>query len=570
MAEAKELTDGEKFYQLFKGNPNFYVKHQPPFTEGEDGKRKGAWVGIAKDRETKDTLPLTPDKYVEHLRGGDGLAIEPLLPDNTCFFSAIDIDVRNINYTSLIQKLYKHGLKFAPFVSKSNALHIYFFFSNKEKGKNVVASMSKIVEVFGLNRLYTNAKGKSVVEIFPKHAVLQPDSSGSHIFLPYYNAVNAEECRQKMITTEGKVIGFKKAIVAIEGLFTSTKEIDDTMSKLPYSDAPFCVQMITLTGALAEGDGRNDFIYQAGVYLKKKQKENFLDEMLAINSELAEPQPEKDVEATYRSVMSKQLEYKCKTGPCAEFCDTKLCKLREYGVGKDKGNHFTGFANWGEISRVMADEPYYLWKVQVEEGGEYKEIRIDGEADLMNEYVIARACVKCVNKAPMIVKANDWISIVNQSLIGIQERTIVIASSTDTTEMSALRRYLMQYLTHRQIQHGLAYLVRQRQVYKAEGTYYFTTDGFKDYLRIQKFVVGRINLREELIRFGCTDGELKYKVGDTERTIQCWKKSEDVELEEMEVFYDDVVALDKESVVSNPLGKVDTSFDKEEEDEPRF
>ena len=301
-----------------------------------------------KDRKLilGEVLPLVADKYKEHLDGGDGLAVEPLRADNTCFFSAIEIDVYGINYTTLIQRLYRHGLKFAPFVSKSGGLHMYFFYSEPEKGKAVIDAMAKIIEVFGLNRLYTSDKGKSKVEIFPKHSVLKPNSMGSHIFLPYYGVAANPKCPQRLITTEGKLVGIEKAISAIDGMFTSVDEIQTTMKQLPYSDAPFCVQMITLTGALAEGDGRNDFIYQAAVYLKKKQKENFLPELLAINAELAEPQPDKDVVSTFNSVMSKQLEYKCKTGVCSEFCDTKLCRLREYGVGKEKGNHFTGFASW--------------------------------------------------------------------------------------------------------------------------------------------------------------------------------------------------------------------------------
>jgi hypothetical protein len=570
MAERKEPSDLEKFFSLFKGNETFYVKHKTPFTEDESGKVKASWVGVDKNH-AKEPVPPTIEKYKAHLLGHEGLAIEPLRSDNTCFFAAIDIDVHGIIYTSLVQKLYEHGLKFAPCVSKSGGLHIYFFFQDKESGKKVVESLAKIVEVFGLNRLYTNDKGKSRVEIFPKHAVLPTDSSGSCLFLPFYNAANPKECRQKMITSEGKLIGLSKAIALIEGMFTSTKEIDKTLSELPYSDAPFCVQMITLTGALGEGDGRNDFIYQAGIYLKKKQKENFLPDMLMMNAQLAEPQPEKDVVATYTSVLSKQMEYKCKTGVCAEYCDTKLCKQREYGVGKDKGNRFTGFAAWGEISRVMADEPYYLWKVQVEEGGPWKDIRIDGESDLMNELVVARSCVRCVNRSPMIVRANDWIAIVNQSLVGIESRTIEIPKSTDTTEMSALHRYLIRYLTHRQIQRGNPILVQVGQVYHAQGFYYFTTDGFKDYLRIQKFTLGRINLREELTRFGCSDGSVTYKAASGEKSFSCWKKAEDEELLGMGSFYEDMAESDKASVAANPLVKVDTSFDKEKGDgEYRF
>lgn len=567
MSEAPGLKE---FCSIFTGNAGFYVKHQPPFTKDETtGKVKGSWVGIAKSRD-KEILPVTPDKYKEHLEGGDGLALEPLCADHKCFFGVIDIDVPDYNYTYLIQKLHQHGLKFAPFVSKSAGLHIYFFWQNPEKGSDTIDFLNRVVDTFGLNKLFTSGKGKSKVEVFPKHAVIEPGAQGSCIFLPYYNVAGGK-CHQKLISSEGKLLKFSSAITAIENAFTSVSEMSKVMDSLPYSDAPFCVQMISLTGALGEGDGRNDYLFSAGVYLKKKYKEGFLDELMKINSSLEAPMTDDEVEATYTSVMSKEYKYKCKSGPCAEYCDTKLCKMREYGVGKDKGNQFTGFACWGEISRIMAEEPYYEWEVQVDEDGPFKKIRIDSEADLMNQTIVARSCIRYLNRAPMVVKPNSWLDTVNKSLEGIENRIIEIARATDTTEMSALRGYFIRFLTHKQMQNGLPYLVGLGQVYHEDGNYYFTTEGFKDYLRIQKFNTNRMNLREELIRFGCTEGSVSYKVSSGEKTIQCWKKQKDEDIEQVGTFYDDVEEADKIVLQDSRLNKVDSedvySMGAEEEDD---
>ena len=555
-----EATTTEKFASLFMGNKNFYVKHQPPFTKDEDtGKVKGKWVGIAKDRATKEILSVTPEKYKEHLTGGDGLALEPLRENNKCFFAVIDIDVTDVNYTTLVQRLYKHGLKFAPFVSKSGGLHVYFFFQEEESGKDAMEAVTRVVEIFGLGRLYTSDKGKSKVEVFPKHATLKPDSQGSCVFLPYYNAANPKNCHNRMISSEGNLLGIEKAITAVQSLFTTVKEINRTLDALPYSDAPYCVQMLTLTGALGEGDGRNDFIFSAAVYLKKKQKENFFDELMAINNELAEPQEEKAVQDTYKSVCAKDFQYKCKSGPCAEYCDTKLCKKREYGVGRDKGNHFTGFACWGEISRVMAEEPYYIWKVQVDEGGEVKDLKLGGADDLMNQLVVARACITHLDRAPLPIKQQDWVINVNQALLGIKDRQIVIESATDTSDMGALKQYFTRFITHKQMNCHLPHLIQLNQVFfdEKDGNYYFTTGGFQEYLRVNKFVYGRINLREQLIRYGCSAATIKYTARGEERTLECWKKPKDEELSGMEVFYEDVLAIESDVVVNNPLNKED-------------
>ena len=553
MSDAPGLKE---FYSIFRGNMGFYVKHQPPFDRDEEtGKVKGSWVGIAKDRKSKEILPVEIAKYKEHLEGKDGIAIEPLCEDHHCYFGVVDIDVPDYNYTFLIQKLYQHGLKFSPFVSKSKGLHIYFFWKEKEKGADTIAFLNRVVDTFGLGRLFTSGKGKSKVEVFPKHAVIEPGSQGSCILLPYYNVVG--KWHQKMISSEGKLLKFSDAITAIENSFTSVKEMSDVMDALPYSDAPFCVQMIALTGALGEGEGRADYLFSAGVYLKKKYKEGFEGELSTINNALEAPLSEEEVQSTYASVMSKEYQYKCKSGPCAEYCDTKLCKMREYGVGKDKGNQFTGFACWGEISRVMAEEPYYLWSVQVDEGGPFKNIRIDGEADLMNQTIVARSCVRYLNKSPLVVKPNAWVATVNQSLAGIESRIIEIPKETDTTEMSALHTYFVRFLTHKQMKHGLPHLIGLGQVFNRDGFYYFTTEGIKDYLRIQKFTVQKMNLREELIRYGCTEGEVQYSVGDRQKTIRCWKKAEDDDLKTMGTFYEDVEDADRAVLQDGRLNKVD-------------
>ena len=566
-----EPTTTDLFYSLFRGNRSFYVKHQPPFTKNEGtGKVTGSWVGVAKIDGEID--PVSKEKYKEHLTGGDGIAIEPLCEDNTCFLSVIDIDVIGQNYTYIVQRLYSYGLKFVPFVSKSRGLHIYFFYKDKETGKDSIAALQRVVEIFGLGRLFTSDKGKSKVEIFPKHEVLKPGSQGSCLFLPYYNAGNPEECYQKLITIENKVVSISKAIPMIEGLFTSVKEINETLDTLPYSDAPYCIQMCTLTGALGENSGRNDFLFSASVYLKKKQKENFLEELKAMNNTFPSPLEEYQIEDIYKSVMSKDYQYGCKKSPCSEYCDTKLCKKREYGVGKDSGNHFTGFNCWGEISRVMAEEPYYLWKIQVNDGDEFKEIRVDGEADLMNQLVVQRSCLRDLNVAPLKVKDNDWIMLVNTSMAGIKDRLITVERSTDTTEMAALRNYFMRYLTHKQTQNAQAYMVQLGQVFRSDSMYYFTTDGFKDYLRVAKFAIGRTNLREQLISYGCDEGSVTYYVKDGAKVISCWKKADDEELTSLGVFYEDVLEADKVVVEKNKLNKVDAeeSFEEDATDDGKY
>jgi hypothetical protein len=549
----KEILD--KFYAIFRGNELFYVKHQPPFHENESGKLTAKWFGFAlynrrnrppEDKEEGDLIPVTRNLYKEHLNGGDGLAIAPITntanKNNVCFFAVIDIDVYDVNFTWLISRLYRNGFKFAAFRSKSGGLHIYFFFSAPEAADKAVRALERIVEVYGLGRLFVNEQKKSKVEIFPKQTTFVPgEKNAGCIFLPFYNTAN--KSRQNMVTAEGKLLGIVKALPLIEDMFTSVKEINRTLDELPYSDAPYCVQMLLLSGALGENDGRNNFLFSAAIYLKKKYNEAFQEDALQeMNDYLEVPLEKEGVESTYRSVTTHGYDhYACKNPPCAGYCDKKLCALREYGVGRLKNNHFTGADCWGEIYRMMAAQPYYLWKVRVNPEDAFREVRVENEKDLHNQAVIQESCWRDLNWAPFRVKDNDWTATVNKAMVGIEERQIPVPRETDTTVIGELYGLFIQYLTHRRSQNGQPYTVRLDQVYYTAGVYYFTTKGIMAFLRHERFSLAKVNLREQLIACGCSEAELRYKTPrGEEKIIRCWKKSEDEELRETEAFYEDV------------------------------
>jgi hypothetical protein len=562
MTEQKAL---DLFYGIFRGNLSFFVKHQAPFTKKE-GKLKASWCGFAvynkrnpppAGKELKDLIPVTKDLYKDHLNGGDGIAIAPLTNTqderNVCFYAVIDIDVYGVNFTWLVNRLYQAGFKFAAFLSKSGGLHIYFFFAKAEPGDKVIEALEKVVEVYGLSHLFVNEKSKGKIEVFPKQAAFVPGEENVNcLLLPFYNTAN--KSKQTMLTAEGKLIGLKKALPLIEGMFTSVKEVKSTLEALPYGDAPYCVQVILLTGALAENDGRNNFLFHAALYLKKKHTEDFKDALREMNDCLEVPLEEADIDSIYTSVTTKGYDkYPCKAQPCTGYCDKKLCALREYGVG-GRHNHFTGADCWGDISRVMTEDPYYLWEVRVNPEDEFKTIQVASEDDLHNQSVIQKCCWRYLNWAPFRVKDNEWIATVNKSMIGIESRQIQVPKETDTTETGMLYRLFVRYLAHKQIQNGQPYMVQLGQVYYSGGVYHFTTDGIMNFLRFENFSLRGVNLQTQLSRYGCAAGELRYKTPKGgERAIKCWVKPEDDELRTMGVFYEDVYDGNADIIQKNKL-----------------
>jgi hypothetical protein len=131
--------------------------------------------------------------------------------------------------------------------------------------------------------------------------------------------------------------------------------------------------------------------------------------------------------------------------------------------------------------------------------------------------------------------------------------------------MGVLHSLFVQYLTHKQIQNGQPYMVQLGQVYHAEGAYFFVTKGIMDFLRFEKFSLGGTNLREQLIAYGCSDGEIKYKTAKgEEKVIKCWKKPDDAELLEMDAFYEDVYDGDADIARKIKLDKEDKEGSSDE------
>jgi hypothetical protein len=566
-----EATVLDWFSGLFKGNTNFYVKHQGPFVEDE-GKLKATWCNFAvynkhnpppPDKEAGDYMPVTKELYQNHLNGGDGLAIAPLTDTadarNVCFYAAIDIDVYGVNFTWLVRRLYDAGFKFAAFLSKSGGLHIYFFFQDPESADKVIAALNKIVEVFGLDRLYTSNKDKGKVEVFPKQATYVPGSrSANCLFLPFYNMANPSECRNKLLTQEGKLLHITKAISVIDGMFTSVKEITETLKKLPYGDAPYCVQMVLLTGALAENDGRNNFLFSAAIYLKKKLGADFsYDELDRMNDSLEAPLERAGVDSVYKSVTEKGYDnYSCKKSPCADYCDRSLCKQREYGVGRDKNNVSTGADCWGELYLYMSDTPYYEWSVRVDPDGPFIPIKIDNIADLQNQTKMQQLCWTHAHWAPMRVKENLWIATVNAAMEGIENRKVAVSRASDTSELSELRRHFVNYLAFQQIQSNAPSTVPIGRVYQNDGVFYFSISGLKAYLGTQRYNTGKVNLREMLLLYGCEETTLSYTTPRGEqRNVECLKKPADNEITNVGIYYEDAYDNEMDILQKNELRK---------------
>ena len=581
MDSEKLLRD---FYAVFHGSRDKFVIHQPPFKQESSGKNKASRVFYAlldpKNKTDKTKKPLSIEEYRMHLNGEQGCAVEPLcnvtddngtiVARNMCYYGVIDIDVYGDpgKFLHLIRRMYAVGWKFTAYQSKSSGLHIYFMFKKAEPANQVIELLQKIITVYGLDMLYCDDKHKSKVEYFPMHATEVPGEDGKCVFLPYFNAASGK-AMNRMITVDGTFVGIEKALESIKQNYTTVAEMTETLSKLPYSDAPFCIQMMALTGALNANAGRNKFLFHSCVYFKKKYGKDYdyLPELLDLDNCMEAPLQYEDmqgIQSTYASANGKEWAYSCKHDPMCSYCNRKECMNRTYTAMQKNNanlNENTGADVMGPISKVLARQPYYLWEIAAP-GKEPKMVRFEDASELRNQLTVQVKCIDQLGWMPQQVKNNIWIDIVNSCMEGMSEREIEVSAESDTTELNELHMLLVKYLTHRQVMNGAAYMINAGQVYKEGEKYYFSTEGVKDYLRIERYNLGRTNLREELIRFGCVEGSVSYKTkAGKEITVRCWVKDEDKELESRFEYYDDMYEQDALRAAAIKLA------DKEEDDD---
>jgi hypothetical protein len=360
------------------------------------------------------------------------------------------------------------------------------------------------------------------------------------LFLPFYNAAAGNECGQRMFTGEGKLMNIDRAMPVIEGMFTTLKDMNAMLDALPYDDAPYCIQVICLTGALEEGDFRNNFLFYAALYFKLRLREGFFNELKAINDCLENALDIDELEAIYNSAMSKDWPFlaACKKEPFMSYCHRTFCKARKYGVGKDRDN-FMSNVEFGKLTRVLTMDPYYIWDVRLDEKDEYKQVVVGDETELLNQKTIQQVCIRALNTTPLSMNQRAWEIKVNECLAIIEEQQV--AKATDTTDLSVLHSCFVRYLTHKQIVGGQPYMVANGAVYHGNGYYYFDTLGFVAYMRSEHFSFGRINLREQLSQYGCVQAVLTYRTrSGKEQRVSCWRKADDEELVERGTFYEDL------------------------------
>lgn len=512
--------DAHRFLQIFKGKSNTYVKNNLPKEKPEKGVK-------TKTRITQVEGKVDKELISQHLDGDFGVGICPINTDGKCYIGVLDIDSYGAKIRKVLDFIRDYQLPLLPFRSKSGGLHVYLILSKSVSAKSMREILSQIIYFFALDELY----GKEKVEIFPKQDALKEGSFGNCITLPYFNCENPYTY---LLDLDGNPVEFKEALDYIQKHFTSIDAVKTALDNLPFNDAPPCLQRALVSECVGSDDsGRNNFLFSFAVYAKKKYGSGFESYVQEVNAKFECPLEEGVVDQICNSVTNNEYMYKCKDIPCSGLCDKVICKRREFGIGRDKG-HFTG-VQYGQLFRYMTAEPYYVWKLRLQGQEEWKDVIFKDEAYLLDQKNFARMCVRYLNQAPMQVSNNDWYAILNSVLPNIVD--VEVKKESDTSGMNMIRNAFLDYLSNKQARRDSPYQIRVglcvRQVQNGVVKYYFTHNGFLEYLRTKKINFDYNMLRETLKMFGAKEDTLIYTNAQDEiKNFPCWSKTDDDELEE--------------------------------------
>ena len=456
----EELVLTKKFMALFDGYENAYGQYRVT-TKSEDGKVSGRAVTISE--------PVTQENFEEHLNGGPYiLGIIMLKSNNKCSFGCIDIDIRGIvKLEEPLEELEKK-IRQTPLVlcrSKSGGAHLYLFVKPAIPATDMVAKLNE----------FSAQLGYGGAEIFPKQISRANERDrGNWINLCYHDG----EKTDRYAINKGKKLSLSQFIKLAESKRTNFEKLKDFKPDLVslFEDGPPCLQYLSTLG-FPEGT-RNVSLFNIGVYYRKKNPDDWQEEVMRHNYEHFDP-PLSAGEANglIKGVAKKEYAYTCKQAPICNYCERTKCLKRPYGVGGGFGGNII------EIDTVTKYETEnrssVRWYIEIQ--GERIEVTTD---QLLDQRKLQKICVEKLNKCPSTVPSQRWEARINE-LLGVVE---VINDPDDASPQGQFEKVLDAFLTGKvQARHRDEIMNGKPWHDKEEDKVFFRSEDLFIYLEARRF-----------------------------------------------------------------------------------
>ena len=451
----------QKFIDIFDGLQEAYGTFKIE-KESATGKMQGKAAVI---RESRTTV-----LWENHLKGKTGIGIIPINRDDECQWGCIDVDQYPLDHKVLVQKIRKMKLPLVVCRSKSGGAHCFLFTKEYIEAKDMQKALQCMASALGY--------GES--EIFPKQIKLHLDRGdvGNFLNLPYFNA---EEGLRYAIQDDGTSATLQEFFELYEEHVQTPEQVIalqvvKVKEKQLLADGPPCLQILC-TDKISEG-GRNNGLFNIGVYLRKAFPDSWESEILSYNMQYLDPPlPLNEVNIVAKQVQRKDYAYKCSDAPINAHCNRELCHTRKFGVGSAVQG-----ASIGNLRKYNSTPPVWFMDVNSEP------LELDTEG-LMNQSAFQKACMEQHNFRPRSVSNQVWESRISALLTDMKENeSAIVEVSQDASIAGQFYDYLEEFCRHmQQAQDKEEILLRRPWTDEEINRTYFRLKDFENYLKKNKW-----------------------------------------------------------------------------------
>ena len=409
--------------------------------------------------------------WVKHLSGKIGLGVIPINEDNKCKWGCLDVDDYSVNIEKISKQFVKKNLIVCR--SKSGGAHIFVFTKKFVSAKSMIDKLKAIAKAFGFVKY----------DLRPQQTqLLNEDDVGSWLNMPYFNGDETD----RYALYDGKALSLDHFLQWVDKFaVNSLEEIKlDFIKKENKSNeilpgGPPCLQDLLSQGALGEG-GRNNGLFNIGVYLRKRFPEDWQEKLEEYNDEYIDP-PLKPREFTtvLNSLDKKSYNYKCKDSPINSVCNKTKCLTCEYGISDDGTMPVLN-----SITKILTNPPQYFLTLNERKIGPLASKQIYNFMDFKQ--------VVFENLDMLLPKINDklWTESVND----LMSRVITVEAPKDSSNEGRLLDLLERFCTGSTSSTEVEDILRGKAIVNSSHTEFRINDlmEFLDRHRFKEFKLNEI------------------------------------------------------------------------------
>ena len=452
----------EKFKAIFDGLQLAYGTYKIEKKQA-NGKNTGRAAIIRE--------PRTTELWQGHLSGkGRGIGIIPINEDNNCVWGCIDVDQYPLDHKLLVEKIRKLKLPLVVCRSKSGGAHCFLFTTEWVEAKDMQATLQQI----------SAALGYGGSEIFPKQVKLHLDRDdvGNFLNLPYYDA---EDGLRYAIKDDGTSATLEEFFALYDAHVQTPEQVkaltqNTNGPEIIVKDGPPCLQYLCKE-KISEG-GRNNGLFNLGVYLRKAYPDEWESKILEYNAQyLAPPLPLNEVNIVAKQLEKKDYAYKCSDAPICAHCNKDLCQTRKFGIGA--ASQGAAIAN---LRKYNSTPPVWFMDVN----GEPLELDTDA---LLSQATFQKACMEQLNFMPRTASKQNWESRISALMSEMRDNeSAIMEVAQDASTSGQFYDYLEEFCRHlQQAQDKEEILLRRPWTDEDTNKTYFRLRDFEAHLRKNKF-----------------------------------------------------------------------------------